>query len=98
MDRPGAGAADEWSRLVQAVRDDLPECVEKTVEGTRTLRSYDDVGVAVIRRLARHSFEAVLDGLQERRGPGPQDDGVVFEAAGEQRARQGVAIREMLAL
>jgi hypothetical protein len=98
MDRPGAGADDEWSRLVEAVRADLPECVEKTVEATRPMHSYDEVGVAVIRRLVRHSFDAVLDGLEERRAPGPQDDGVAFEAAGEQRARQGVVIREMLTL
>jgi hypothetical protein len=62
------------------------------------MRSYDDVGIPAIRELVRHSYEAVLDGLQERRGPGAQDDGAVFESAGETRARQGVAIREMLTL
>jgi pimeloyl-ACP methyl ester carboxylesterase len=62
------------------------------------MHSYDDVGVPVIRELVRRSYEAVLDGRQERRGPGSQDDGVVFETAGERRARQGVVLREMLML
>src|SRR4051794_16464119 len=97
-DRPGARSADEWAQLVQAVRDDLPECVEKTVEQTRTMHSYDDVGVPVIRELVRDSYGAVLDGLRERRRPGSQDDAVGFETAGERRARQGVVIREMLML
>src|SRR3954452_5631452 len=97
-DRPAGRSDAEWAQLVQAVRDDLPECVEKTVEHTRAMHSYDDVGVPVIRELVRHSYEAVLDGLQERRGPGSQDDGVVFETAGERRARQGVVLREMLML
>jgi hypothetical protein len=97
-DRPGRRSDDEWAQLVQAVRDDLPECVEQTIEHTRAMHSYDDVGVPVIRELVRRSFEAVLDGLQERRAPGSQDDGVAFETAGERRARQGVVIREMLML
>src|SRR3954452_310025 len=97
-DRPGGRSDDEWAQLVHAVRDELPECVENTIEHTRALHSYDDVGVPVIRKLVRRSYEAVLDGLEQRRGPGAQDDGMVFEAAGERRARQGVVIREMLTL
>jgi hypothetical protein len=97
-DRPGACSDDEWAQLIRAVRDDAPESIERTIERTRAMHSYDDVGVPVIRELVRHSYEAVLDGLQERRGPGSQDDGVVFENAGERRARQGVVIREMLML
>src|SRR4051794_16057315 len=97
-DRPAGRSDAEWAQLVQAVRDELPECVEKTIEDTRAMHSYDDVGVPVIRELVRRSYEAVLDGLQERRGPGSQDDGVVFETAGERRAREGVVLREMLML
>jgi hypothetical protein len=97
-DRAGGRADEEWAQLVRAVRADLPACVEKTVESARSLRSYDDVGIPVIREIMRHSYEAVLDGLEERRGPGSQDDGVIFETGGERRARQGVVIREMLTL
>jgi hypothetical protein len=97
-DRVGGSADGAWAQLVGAVRADLPECIEKTVESSRSLRSYDDVGIPVIREVMRHSYEAVLDGLDERRAPGPQDDGMVFETGGEKRARQGVVIREMLTL
>jgi hypothetical protein len=97
-DRPGARSEDEWAQLIRAVRDDVPESIERTIERTRVMHSYDDVGVPVIRELVRHSYDAVLDGLEERRGPGSQDDGAVFETAGERRARQGVVIREMLML
>src|SRR4051794_19414055 len=97
-DRPGGRSDEEWTQLVQAVRDDLAECVEKTIEDTRAMHSYDDVGVPVIRELVRRSYEAALDGLQQRRGPGAQDDGMIFETAGERRARQGGVLREMLVL
>jgi hypothetical protein len=97
-DRAAGRAGEAWAQLVRALRADLPECVEKTVQRSRSLRSYDDVGIPVIREIVRQSYEAVLDGLEERRGPGSQDDGAVFETGGERRARQGVVIREMLTL
>jgi hypothetical protein len=89
---------DGWSELLALVRGDITAAVEKTIEKTRTMGSYDDVPVELRRELVRHSYAAVLDGLEQRRSPDMRDDGEVFEAAGETRARQGVAIREMLAL
>ena len=80
------------------VRAESADAVERTVERTRTMRSYRDVEEDSIREAVRSNYEAVLDGLEERRAPGERDDGAVFDAAGEARARQGVDLAEMLAL
>jgi hypothetical protein len=68
------------------------------VDSTGSLESYQGVERATIGKLVRHNYEAVLIGLDERRRPVADEDGTVFAEAGEARARQGVAIREMLAL
>ena len=51
-----------------------------------------------IRALVSYQYETVLDGLDERRRPDARADGSFFDNAGETRGRQGVAIRDMLAL
>jgi hypothetical protein len=93
-----AVATDGWMELLTLVRGDVAAAVEQTIESTRTMRSYDDLAVEVRRELVRYSYAAVLEGLEQRRRPGEGDDGAFFETAGEIRARQGVAIREMLTL
>jgi hypothetical protein len=83
---------------VLAVRDEIAVAVEETLEQTRTMPSYDAVSVDARRRLIAGSYAAVLDGMVDRRRPDASDDGGVFAAAGETRAREGVAVRDMLAL
>lgn len=87
-----------WDALLSVVRDEYAECVEKTTEGARMMRSYDEVDRDVIRDLVRRSYDAVLDGMAERRRPDEREDGSAFVAAGEARARQGVVVTEMLLL
>jgi PucR C-terminal helix-turn-helix domain len=87
-----------WGTLLGVVRTEYADAVEKTVERTQTMRSYHDVEPDAIREAVRSNYEAVLDGLDERRLPDARDDGSVFDAAGETRARQGVDLAEMLAL
>jgi hypothetical protein len=87
-----------WDTLVGVVRSEYAEAVENTVECTRALISYRDVDDDAIRAAIRSNFDAVLDGLEQRRHPDARDDGAVFEASGETRARQGVELAEMLSL
>ncbi len=87
-----------WDALLGVVRAEYAEAVENTVEGSRAMRSYHDVDEDAIREAVRGNYEAVLSGLEERRPPDARDDGAVFDAAGEARARQGVALADMLAL
>src|SRR3954471_13046022 len=87
-----------WDALLSVVRDEYAECVEKTTEGARTVRSYDEVDRDAIRDLVRRSYDAVLDGMAERRRPDEREDGSAFVAAGEARARQGVLVTDMLLL
>jgi hypothetical protein len=56
------------------------------------------VATDAIQELVTRQYETVLDRLDERRRPDARTDGSFFDAAGETRGRQGVAIREMLAL
>lgn len=87
-----------WASLLKLVRDESAEMVEKTVEGARTMPSYDGVDRDAVREIVRRSYEAVLDGMSQRRRPDERDDSTVFAEAGEARARQGVAVIEMLTL
>jgi hypothetical protein len=99
LDASAVSPADTaWDALLRVVRAEYADAVEKTVERTRTMRSYHDVEQDAIRDAVRSNYEAVLDGLEKRRAPGEHEDGSVFDAAGEARARQGVDLAEMLAL
>jgi hypothetical protein len=91
-------ALDLWGELLQNVRAEIAEAIEKTVVHTRLMRSYDDVPAEAIRALVRSQYETVLDGLDERRRPDERTEKDFFDAGGETRGRQGVAIREMLAV
>jgi hypothetical protein len=89
---------ETWNELLTAVRAEIAEAIENTTEHTRTLHSYDAVATEAIQELVTRQYETVLDRLDERRRPDARTDGSFFDAAGETRGRQGVAIREMLAL
>jgi hypothetical protein len=89
---------DSWGELLQNVRDEIAEAIEKTIEHTRLMRSYDAVPNEAIHELVRSQYETVLDGLDERRRPDARTEKSFFDAGGEIRGRQGVAIREMLAV
>src|SRR4051794_15374754 len=83
-----------WDALLSGVRDEYAECVEKTTEDARRMRSYDEVDRDVIRDLVRRSYDAVLTGMAERRRPDQREDVSAFVAAGEARARQGVVVTD----
>src|SRR3954449_13527544 len=89
---------ETWTLLIKAVRAEIAEVVETTLERTHTMHSYAAVTMAARRELVTSSYQAVLDGMEERRRPDGRTDGTIFELAGEARGREGVAIREMLAL
>jgi hypothetical protein len=89
---------ETWNELLKAVRAEIAEAIENTTEHTRTLHSYDAVAADAIQELVTRQYETVLDRLDERRRPDARTDGSFFDTAGETRGRQGVAIREMLAL
>jgi hypothetical protein len=96
---PSDGVAlDTWAELLHDVRAEIAEAVERTLEYTRLMRSYDDVPTEAIRTLVNHQYEAVLNGLDDRRRPDARADGSFFDRGGETRGRQGVAIRDMLAV
>jgi hypothetical protein len=89
---------ETWNELMRAVRAEIAEAIENTTEHTRTLHSYDAVATEAIQELVTRQYETVLARLDERRRPDARTDGSFFDSAGETRGRQGVAIREMLAL
>ena len=92
-----ASATTPWAQLLDSVHAELAEAVEQTLERTHTMHSYDDVDMAARRALVTRSFEVILEGMAGRRRP-ENEDGEMFDLAGETRGRQGVAIREMLTL
>jgi hypothetical protein len=96
--RSDAVALDTWAELLHDLRAEIAEAVEKTIDYTRLMRSYDAVATEAIHALVSRQYEAVLNGLDERRRPDAGADGSFFERGGEARGRQGVAIREMLAV
>jgi hypothetical protein len=93
-----ASSEETWTLLIKAVRAEIAEAIETTLQRTHTMHSYDAVTIDVRRELVTRSYQAVLHGMEGRRRPDASTDGTVFELAGEARGRQGVAIREMLAL
>jgi hypothetical protein len=93
----GSSSATAWDELLAVVHAEVADAVEKTVEYTRTKASFRNVDEDAIREVVRGNFEAVLSSLEERRRPNVGDDGAIFDAAGETRARQGVDLVEMLA-
>jgi hypothetical protein len=95
---PTGVALDTWGELLHCVRDEIAEAVEQTIAYTRTMRSYDGLELDAIHELVSGSYDVVLGGLDQRRRPDERADGSLFDVHGEKRGRQGVGIREMLAV
>src|SRR3954451_11452926 len=89
---------ETWTLLIKAVRAEIAEAVETTLERTHTMHSYDAVTMDARRELVTRIYQAVLDGMEERWRPDVTTDGTIFELAGEARGRGGVAIRELIGL
>jgi hypothetical protein len=89
---------ETWNELLRAVRAEIAEAIQNTTEHTRTLHSYDAVATEAIQELVTRQYETILDRLDERRRPDARTESSFFDTAGETRGRQGVAIRELLAL
>jgi hypothetical protein len=95
---PTLVSAESWTTLIAAVRADIAEAIEMTLERTHTMHSYDGVPMDVRRALVTRSYQAILVGLETRQRPGATAHGTVFDRGGQARGRDGVAIREMLGL
>lgn len=91
---PASGGA-EWSAFIAQMggeRDAPMAAAARIAE----LPSYRDIPVAdLVPEIARN-FGVSLRGLRERRPPAPDEDVTAYERAGEQRARQGVTLADMI--
>jgi hypothetical protein len=94
--RPPA-ATDAWPGLLDDVSHDIAVSVERTVRLMRTLPSYVDLPSDALRAVVRRNHDAIIAGLRTRRPPGPDEARRVFGDLGEVRARQSVAVSDMLA-
>jgi hypothetical protein len=87
----------DWVGLLEALEREQAASVERTVEYMRRLRSYAEVPVGSMRAAVRRNHEAILAGLRLRRPPAAGDETGIYSGAGGDRARQGVAVSDMLA-
>ncbi|MCW0215399.1 MAG: helix-turn-helix domain-containing protein [Pseudonocardia sp.] len=89
--------------------DDLMDCLQsagvldgrgpladRMVERVFTLPSYRHLGRDELHESWCRNLSVSLDGVRERRLPGPDDDDTPLREVGEMRARQGVSVAEML--
>jgi hypothetical protein len=91
---PANGTA-EWSAFIarMATERSAPMAAAARIA---ELPSYRDIPVAdLVPEIARN-FRVSLRGLRERRPPAPDEDVTAYERAGEQRARQGVTLADMI--
>jgi hypothetical protein len=86
-----------WAGLLTAVRRDYAAGVERTVDHMRVMPSYAHLDGETLATVVRGNFEAVLAGLESRQRPVAAQDAEVFDEPGAVRARQGVALGDMLA-
>src|SRR5437868_14443984 len=93
---PGSAATTAWDVFLGSVRAEYVESVEKTVDSMRTMPSYEGIDRSALEQVVRGNYDAILDGIAQRRRPDARDDGGVFGGAGATRARQGVSVTEML--
>ncbi|MBE2319555.1 helix-turn-helix domain-containing protein [Solirubrobacter sp. CPCC 204708] len=87
----------DWDGLLDALEREQAASVERTVEHMRALRSYAEVPVDSMRLAVRANHVEILAGLRLRRPPQPADATTIFRSAGGTRARQRVAVSDMLA-
>jgi hypothetical protein len=72
------------------------EAVTRTAARIAELPSYRGVPQQELIPDIRRNFAVGLTGLRERRPPAPGEDTSAYEKSGEQRARQGVTLADML--
>ena len=92
----GSTASALWDSFLETVRSEYIEGVEKTVDSMRTMPSYEGLDRRAMEQVVRGNFEAILDGIAQRRRPDARDDRGTFGGGGETRGRQGVSVTEML--
>jgi hypothetical protein len=85
----------EWSAFVAKL---AAEADQPRVAATRVadLPTYQDIPFPELLAGIQRTFRAGLKGLLQRRHPGPEEDLSGYEAAGEQRARQGVSLADLI--
>jgi hypothetical protein len=84
-----------WSAFVARIgagRDAVPLTAARIAE----LPSYRSIPLSELLPEIRRNFAVALSALRERRLPGPSEDVSAYEKSGEQRARQGVTLADML--
>jgi hypothetical protein len=86
-----------WAGLLAAVRRDYLAGVERTVDHMRSMPSYANLDGETLGVVVRGNFESVLAGLESRQPPRAPADVRAFDEPGAVRARQGVALSDMLA-
>jgi DNA-binding PucR family transcriptional regulator len=89
--------ATTWDAFVDALQRECATSVEQTVAGMRALASYADIPRDALRAVVRRNHHEILAGMRLRRPPEPLDATTIFSGLGEVRARQGVAVSDMLA-
>jgi hypothetical protein len=91
-----AGSADgEWLTFIGklAAESDGPRL---TAVRIAELPSYRGIPLRELIPAVRRDFAAGMVGMRERRFPGPDEDVTPYEKSGEQRARQGVTLADMI--
>jgi PucR C-terminal helix-turn-helix domain len=84
-----------WSAFIArlgAARDAVPLTAARIAQ----LPSYRSIPLPELVPEIRRNFAVALRALKERRLPGPHEDVTTYEQSGEQRARQGVTLADML--
>jgi hypothetical protein len=84
-----------WSAFIARIataRDAVPLTAARIAE----LPSYRTIPLPELVPEIRRNFAVALRALRERRLPGPHEDVTIYEQSGEQRARQGVTLADML--
>jgi hypothetical protein len=90
-----ASSAAEWSAFVAKL---AAEVDQPRVAATRVaeLPTYQQIPFPELLAGITRTFLAGLKGLRQRRHPGPDEDISAYEAAGEERARQGVSLADLI--
>jgi hypothetical protein len=84
-----------WAAFIARIaagRDAVPRTAARVAE----LPSYRPIPIHELVPEIRRVFAVALSALRERRLPGPREDLTAYEMSGEQRARQGVTLADML--
>jgi PucR C-terminal helix-turn-helix domain len=89
------GSTAEWSAFIARMASER-EAPMAAAARIAQLPSYRDLSVAELVPEITRNFGMSLRGLRERRLPAPDEDVTAYERSGEQRARQGVTLADMI--